>query len=140
MSPSLELQGAVVARLKADSVVGSIAADRIYDYVPRAPTGDISAEFPFVGIASWDGITDDADCIPGSSFSFDLDCWSRAVGLPEVHRLSEAVKQALHDDDTITLTTNALVYLVHRQTRTFRDQDGLSNHAVLTFEAYVEQP
>jgi branched-chain amino acid transport system substrate-binding protein len=35
---------------------------------------------------------------------------------------------------------NALVYLQHRTTRTFRDPDGLTSHAALTFEAFAEQP
>jgi hypothetical protein len=137
-SPTLELQGAIVARLKANGAVSAIVGARVYDRVPRGTDGNISATMPFVGITSFDELTEDADCVPGSSISLNLDCWSDKPGFPEVHALTEAVKQALHDDDTITLTTNALVYLTHIQTRTLRDPDGLTSHGIVTFEAAVE--
>lgn len=140
-SPFRELQGAIVVRLKATAAVTAIVSTRIFDHVPRAPTGEIlSANFPFVGIAAMTSLTDDADCYPGSALNVDIDCWSRKIGFPELHDLAEAVKQALHDDDTLTLTVNALANMQHRETRVFRDPDGITNHAVLSFEAFVEQP
>lgn len=139
MSPFKELQGAIVVRLKATAAVTAIASTRIFDHVPRASSGEISATFPFVGIASMSGLTEDADCYPGTAITIDLDCWSRAVGFPQVHDLAEAVKQALHDDDTLTLSVNALANFQHHEARFFRDPDGETSHAVLTFEAFVEQ-
>jgi len=139
-SPFKELQGAIVGRLKATGAVTAIVDDRVYDHVPRASTGEVSAKFPFVGISSFSGLTEDADCIPGMDIAIDVDCWSQKLGFPEVHDLSEAVKQALHDDDTLTLSNNALANFQHRETRAFRDPDGVTSHAVLTFSAFVEQP
>lgn len=137
-SAVLELQGAVVAAIKASSVVANIVGNRVFDHVPRSLTGDVSATFPFVAWSSDDAVTDDFDCIDGITVSFDLDCWSRQVGFPEVRRLTAAVRAVLHGSD-LALTNNASVSLRHDQTRTFRDPDGLTSHAVLTFEAILEQ-
>ncbi|NGO51612.1 DUF3168 domain-containing protein [Allomesorhizobium camelthorni] len=138
-SPAKELQGAIVSRLKADATVAALVEQRIYDHVPRSTTGDVSATFPFVGIANWQEISDDADCINGFQIFVDIDCWSRSVGFPQVHDLADAVRAALSDAE-FALSANALVYFECRENRTFRDPDGLSSHAVLTFEAFVEQP
>lgn len=135
-SAALELQGAIVAALKADTGVSGIVGDRVFDYVPRS-SGSVTAEFPFVAIADFQELTEDADCIPGAEIFVTIDVWSRAIGKPEAHRLASAVKAALTD---LTLTDFALVMLEHDSTRTLTDPDGLTTHAVLTFRAFVEQP
>ncbi|TWA16005.1 uncharacterized protein DUF3168 [Sinorhizobium medicae] len=40
----------------------------------------------------------------------------------------------------LTLATNRLISIMHRQTRVFRDPDGLTSHAVIDFVANVEKP
>lgn len=138
-SAVLELQGAIVSLLKADAGVSAIVDARIFDHVPRsAQSGEITAQFPFVGIAGTDEQSDLIDCIDGIDLSIDIDCWSRKPGAPEVRAIAHAVRAALHEAD-VSLSDNALVLLQHRQTRTFRDPDGLTSHAVLTFEALLEQ-
>lgn len=132
-SPSLELQGAVVARLKATNAVTSLVGARVYDRVPDDPT------FPYVTIGEGDELSEDADCITGFDISLDIDVWSRAVGFPEAKSISDAIRSALTSTE-LTITQNALVYFQHRQTRFLRDPDGLTQHAVLTFEAFAEQP
>jgi hypothetical protein len=135
----LELQGAIVARLQADAGVSAIVGRRVFDNVPRSPvTGAITAEYPFVGIASTDELTELIDCIDSLAVSIDIDCWSRKPGFPEVRHLAAAVRAALHDVD-VALAENAAVLFQHRQTRTFRDPDGITSHAVLTFEAVLDQ-
>lgn len=138
-SPSLELQGAIVARLRAFADVSALIGSRVFDTVPRAANGDVTAGFPYVSLGPADELTEDADCVRGFDISLQLDCWSRAVGFPEVKALSDAVRRALHDHD-LPLSANALVYFEHRQTRLLRDPDGLTSHAVMTFQAFVEQP
>lgn len=138
-SAVLELQGAIVALLKANGAVANIVDKRVFDHVPRSPqTGAITAQYPFVGIASSDELSEVIDCVDAIDLSIDIDCWSREPGFPEVRRLSEAVRKALHDVD-VALSESAIVLLQHRQTRTFRDPDGLTSHAVLSFEAALEQ-
>jgi hypothetical protein len=130
-SPSLELQGVIVSRLKAESGVRALVVDRVYDNVPA------DAGFPRITLGSTDETSDDAECIEGLAISFQIDCWSQAVGFPEARKMSDAVRRALHEAD-LTLTDNALVTIAHRQTRVFRDPDGLTSHAAMTFDAFVE--
>lgn len=132
-SPSLELQGAIVARLKAYDALELLIAQRVYDFVPTEP------EFPYVSLGPDQVVSDDADCITGFEITLQIDAWSRAVGSPEVKRVAEAVRAALHQYE-LPLTDNALVSLEHRQTRLFRDPDGLTSHAAIEIVALVEQP
>ena len=130
-APALELQAVIVSRLKADNAVRALVADRVYDNVPK------NADFPRISLGATDETSDDADCIEGLSISFQIDCWSREVGFPQVRQMSDAVRRALHDADLV-LAENALVSLTHRQTRVSRDPDGLTSHAAMTFDAFVE--
>ena len=56
-APDLELQGAVVARLKAEPAVTAIAAGRVYDQPPLLP----ERVFPYVSFGPSDTLEDDAD-------------------------------------------------------------------------------
>lgn len=132
-SPSLELQGAIVARLKAWAGLSGTVNGRVYDAVPAG------AAFPYITVGEGDETSDDADCIDGFEISLDIDIWSRANGYPEAKRISDEVRNAIKSAD-LTLPTNALVEFRHRQTRFLRDPDGLTSHAVMTFEGFAEQP
>jgi hypothetical protein len=132
-SPSLELQGAIVARLKGASPVTGIVAQRIYDAVPAV------AAFPYVSFGPSDELSDDADCITGFEVTMQLDGWSRSGGFTEARSIADAVRTALHGYE-FNLSSNALVLFEHRVTRMFRDPDGITSHAAMTFTALVEQP
>lgn len=128
-SPTLELTGAVVARLKEQGVAGG----RVYDTVPAEQA------FPYVSIGNSFEFRDDAECIDGVEVDFRLDVWSRAPGFPEALRVAEDVRAALHRAD-LSLEDNALVLIEHLRTDKLRDPDGLTSHAVVEFRAIVEQP
>lgn len=130
--PDLELQGLIVRVLRADPGVTALVAGRVYDRVPE------DFAFPYITYGPSDATSDDADCITAYAITLQLDVWSREVGFPEAKRIGEAVRTALASD-ALYLDDNALVFLEHRQTRTFRDPDGLTNHSALTFEASVER-
>ena len=132
-SPTYELQGQIVTLLKASPELTALIGGRIYDRVPESPT------FPYVSFGPSDEVSDDADCIDGFEVTMQLDVWSRAVGFPECRRIVDAVRKALPEDG-ILLADNALVTFNHRISRIFRDQDGLTSHGAMTFEAFVEQP
>lgn len=139
--PSLELQGAIVARLRADAAVSAIVADRVYDRVPatRITNGLVTpGTFPYISFGPEQIIAEDAECITGSEVILQLDCWSRAVGRVEVKRLADAVRRSL-DEAELPITTNALVLFEFDGSRVFTDPDGLTSHAVLTFRSIVEQ-
>lgn len=138
-SPSLELQGAIVAALKASADVTAIVGNRIYDMVPRSSDGSITATYPLITLSGWQEVQADAECITASEVTVSIDVWSRAVGSPEAHRLAAAVKTALHNAE-LTLTDNALVSMEHESTLTLRDPDGLTTHSVIDFRAFVESP
>lgn len=139
-SPTLELQDVIIEALRADVALTALVSGRVYDAVPpdTKRTADTGAAFPYVSLGPTSEVSDDADCIDGFEISLQIDCWSQKVGFPEVRRIADAVRAALKAE--LTLTDNALVYLQHRLTRTFRDPDGLVSHAALTFEAFAEQP
>jgi hypothetical protein len=132
-SPSLELQGAIVTRLKGVAGVTSLIRQRVYDTVPANPT------FPYVTVGPMVELSDDADCIKGFDITFDINVWSRAVGFPEAEKISDAVRIGILEPE-LTLADNALVYLQHRQNVFSRDPDGLTNRARMSFEAFAEQP
>lgn len=132
-SPSLELQGAIVARLKGVAGVTSLIGQRVYDTVPATPI------FPYVTVGPMVELSDDADCIKGFDITFDINVWSRAVGFPEAEKISDAVRIGILEPE-LALADNALVYLQHRQNVFSRDPDGLTNRARMSFEAFAEQP
>lgn len=137
MSPELELQGAIVQRLRADPTVTALVSGRVYDRVePQTP-------FPYISYAGADALTDDYDCITGLNMAVQIDCWSRSdakPGFPEAHMIADAVRMALlGETPPLSLTVNALALFNHQMTRVFRDPDGLTSHAAITFEAVVER-
>lgn len=137
MDASYDLEVVVIAALRADEAVSAIVGARIYDRVPSSPA-QIS---PYISMGPSDASQDDADCIEAEEITFQVDCWSwgdgEAFGSAEVRQLSGAVKRCLHDAE-LALSENALVTLDHRITRVMRDPDGVTNHAAMTFSAFVE--
>lgn len=126
-SAALELQGVIVAKLKADN----IASGRIYDLVPGG------VQFPYLSVGPGDSLEVDHDCIDAEEITVQVDVWSRAQGYPESLVIAAQVRQSLHRFNT-NLPTNALVSLLHRITRRMRDPDGLTSHCAVEFTALVE--
>ncbi|MET3601814.1 DUF3168 domain-containing protein [Martelella mangrovi] len=137
MDASYELAFAVMNRLKADAAVSAFVAGQVFDRVPAEP----KPQSPYTSLGPTDSVQDDAECIAGQEISFQVDCWSwgagEAYGSAEVRKLAGAVRQCLHGAE-FTLAENAFVMLEHRVTRIMRDPDGVTNHAAMTFSAFVE--
>lgn len=129
--PSLELQTAVVTKLKADSGVAAIVANRIYDFVPP------DADFPYVSIADSQVLPDKADCIDGTEISFGIDGWSRSKTIPEVKQISKAIVAALDDKD-LTVSGYAAVVFELQSISYLRDPDGLTRHVAISFRALIQ--
>jgi hypothetical protein len=128
---SLELQKAIVARLRADAGVTALVGQRVYDQVPTSP------QFPYVSLGPDQIALSRADCYDGSEINLQVDAWSRAVGFPEVKRIGDAVRAALQDAP-LSLTGYRLLDITFVEARTFRDPDGLTSHAAMTFRALTE--
>ena len=125
--PGLELQGAIVAALKASAVAGG----RIYDQVPQ------STDFPYVSIGEMQVIDDDAEYVGGVEVYATLHVWSRAAGKPEAANIAAAVRGAIHEQD-LRLPFWRLVEIRHQSTRLMTDPDGITAHGVMTFRALAD--
>lgn len=123
----------MVSRLKGWGDLTAIVGTKVYGHVP------LDAPFPYVSLGAMSEAQDDAECITAAEISIRWDAWSRAIGAPEVLRIAEAVKAALHGYEPV-LADNALVLLEHLRTDTIRDSDGLTIHAIIEFRALIEQP
>ena len=136
-SPELELTGEIVALLKADAAVSALIGGRVYD--DAAP----NATFPYVTIGPVDLVQDDADCLVSGEVTMQLDVWARATATASARaqalRITDAIRAAVREAE-IEMDSNALVHLEHRNTRTFRDPDGLTIHSAIELLAIVEQP
>ncbi|NTG85864.1 DUF3168 domain-containing protein [Agrobacterium rhizogenes] len=135
-SAELELQGAIDVRLKADATLMALA-NGVYDIPPSGCWATPKEGYVTLGEAQT--IRDDATCISGGQVFLTLHAWSRKVGYPAVKKMADAVVESLHLAP-LALPTNRLVSIMHRQTRTFRDADGLTSHAVIEFVANTEKP
>ncbi len=135
--PSLDLQIAIVARLKGYQPLTALIGNRVYDHVPRDGTGKVTADFPYVSFGPEQVLPDGWDCGNASEIVIQLDAWSRAVGFPEVKKIAGAVRDALDDAD-LPLADSALVSLEFDGRRVMRDPDGKTSHAVIMFKAVVE--
>lgn len=131
MDPVLEIQGAIIARLKADAGVTSLVAQRVYDIPPATATK------PYISIGPSNYATEDADCVYGGEVMIQVDAWSEATVLSEVRRIADAVRKAIRSAD-LSLTTNALVTLDHW--RTDYIVDGAIKQASVRFTGIVEEP
>lgn len=129
--PLFELQRALYACLSTDAAVSAMVSGRVFDRVPA------DAQAPYISFGPMTADDDGADCIDGLSVSVQIDAWSQAVGYGEVKEIAGAVRKAIAAAD-LALNTHALADITHRSTRILRDPDGLTSHAVLTFEASIE--
>lgn len=127
--PSLLLQGAIVAALKASPAV---AGGRIYDSVPPSPS------FPYVTIGLSDTVGDDNECWDASECNVQVHVWSRAVGMPEAKGIAAMVRDRLTTE--FSLTDFRVVNAQYVTTRYLRDPDGLTTHAVVELTYLIDHP
>lgn len=133
-SSDLELQGAIVARLKARSTLTAIVAQRIYD---RPPT---NAPFPYVEYGESQALRDDVTCLKADLIYVTIHVWSQySGGFKELKEIINEVVEAL-DDAPLVLPSHRLVSLTRQDTRHFKDPDEVTTHGVVEFVARVETP
>lgn len=133
-SSDLELQGAIVARLKARSTLTAFVAQRIYD---RPPT---NAPFPYVEYGESQVLRDDVTCLKANLIYVKIHVWSQySGGFKELKEVINEVVEAL-DDAPLVLPSHRLVSLTRQDTRHFKDPDEVTTHGVVEFVARVETP
>ncbi|TIX89191.1 DUF3168 domain-containing protein [Rhizobium sp. P44RR-XXIV] len=135
-SAEFELQGAIEMRLKADATLMSLV-NGVYDQPPSKAWATPKEGYVTIGEAQT--LREDATCVDGSEIYLTMHAWSRKVGFPAVKQMADAIVNSLHLAP-LALPTNRLISLMHRQTRTFRDPDGFTSHAVIEFVAHTEKP
>ncbi len=133
MSPSLELQRALVADLKAQSSISALVGGRVYDNVPERPT------FPYVSFGPEDHTNQDAECIRAQSLFIQLDVWSREPSSAECRNILDALKRRI-EANQYSVSSNAVVgeAQIERQ-RIMRDSDGRTWHGILSVVFEIEQ-
>jgi hypothetical protein len=134
-SAELELQAAIVPLLKADATLTPLV-NGVYDQPPA--TSWATPKEGYVTIGEAQTLRDDATCLEGGRVFLTLHGWSRKVGYPAVRAIADAVVEALHMK-ALAMPTHRFISIMHRQTRTFRDPDGLSSHAVIDFIASYDR-
>jgi Protein of unknown function (DUF3168) len=130
--PSLELQKALVAALKADAGVNAIIAGRIYDGVPSNPVK------PYVSLGPFQLLPEHGDCLDGGEAFITLDGWAAGPSTVDVKRLGTAIAKALDHAALVLDAPQRLVEMEIDGTQYMRDPDGLTAHAVITVHAWTE--
>lgn len=134
-SPELELQAAIVPLLKADATLTPLV-NGVYDQPPAACWATPKEGYVTIGEAQT--LREDATCLEGGRVFLTLHGWSRKVGYPAVRAIADAVVEALHLAP-LSMPTHRFISIMHRQTRTFRDSDGVTSHAVIDFIASYDR-
>lgn len=133
-NPDLELQGAIVARLKARAGLTAKVAQRIYD---RPPT---NAPFPYVEYGESQVIRDDVGCLKSNLIYVTIHVWSQySGGFKELKEIIHEVVEAL-DEAPLVLPSHRLISIARQDTRHFKDPDEVTTHGVVEFVARVETP
>lgn len=130
VDPSLELQIALIARLRAFPALATLVGGRIYDAPPP------SAAYPYVTLGEDQILPDAGTDYDGADVTLTLHVWSKATGFPETKRIAAAIRAALAAE--LPLTALRLVDLVYEGARYLREPDGLVSHGVVTFTALTE--
>jgi Protein of unknown function (DUF3168) len=129
--PSLQLQKAIVARLKAGAT-GALVAGRIYDAVPG------NAAKPYVSFGPFQLLPEHGDCLDGGEAFVTLDGWAAGPDTVQVKSLGTAIAADLDRAELALDAPQRLVEMSIEQTQYTRDPDGITAHAVVTVHAWTE--
>lgn len=132
LDPSVQLQSAIVAALKASGALPDVVGDRVYDEPPTAPT------FPYVTLGDCQVLPDKSSCYDGTECYPVIDVWSRKTGYGEAKTIAAAVLAQLDDQtQNITMASFSAIVFERHDYRTLRDPDGLTRRVNMTFRALI---
>jgi len=126
--PSLPLQGAIVAALKA---LNTAAGSNVFDRVPD------SNPFPRITVGAGQSVPVDENCYEGTESTIQIDAWSREVGFPQVKQIASAVRGLLHNGD-LALSGHTLELMKIDSITFERDPDGLTSRARIQLRALTQ--
>ena len=134
LGPSLELQGAIVTALTADTAVKALIGN------PPRINPQQSKTWPgsYIKIGEGQEIPDLAECVDGTEVFFDIHIWSRAdTSFADAKKIAATIWDCL-SVASLTLTENRFL-LIERSNQThLRDPDGVTLHVVLTLRILTE--
>lgn len=139
---NLQLRRAILPMLKAETVIASLTAGRVYSEAPPS-----LPDYPFIRYGNSDGTPTEWSCTEGSENAVTIHIFSKADGTDEVTRLRKAVVRALDgktrqleaDPDT-GATATAVDMTVAFLPAIFRDgDDAASWHGVVNLNVTVAE-
>lgn len=121
----------------ADLEIVAIVGDRVYDDPPANPAT------PWVRIGETFSMREDATCVDVAYTDLTIHVWSVIGGKAANSALCDRIGRALHetslsDFPAIDPSGEIVVELEHRSNQTFTDQDGRTQHGVVTVRAITE--
>lgn len=139
-SPSLELQGAIVAAVRADEPL-SLLIGGIYDRVQRgadgAPLATVWGEAQgYISFGPEDVVSEEGGCIGIDDVSIQLDIWSRQPGRVHCKQIMHELRRVMRG---IATTGNPIVSRSDPFSQIVRDPDGLTMHGILRYEFGMER-
>lgn len=123
--PSLILQGAINAALRASNVADSA----IYDAVPN------DAQLPYISFGPSQVIDNSTNCYASYEVFQQLDVWSDGAGFVECKQIAGEVVNALSQ---LQETDTQIIIFEHETTRYFRDSELTISHGVVSVRAIIE--
>ena len=128
MSPDLELQKAIFARLTSDVALAALVDTRIHDNAP----GDVT--HPYLVL----GESETRDWPAGIEHRLAFHCFTRGGGRSQAKTIVGAVHAALHDA-ALALEGHSLVNLRFIDAATRREADGITWRGTIRFRAITEE-
>ncbi len=135
MSPELELQKYLYDAITGDAAVMA-EINAVYDRVPKDPFG---SKDMYVSFGPHSLVEDDSECITSDQHTFQIDVWSRKVGMVELKTAAHLIRRLLHNRN-VPMIDNGLALMSVSGVQYMRDPDGLTNHGVITVVAMIEEP
>lgn len=130
---ALELQKAVRTRLAADSATTALVSTRIYDEPPTPVT------YPFIRFGGIVPRADDTDGSTGADVTLYLEAFSQTTGRVEATQILEAVRTALHRQETnVSLTGFHLIDLRCENYMVEKNADDRGHKGSILFNANIQ--
>lgn len=123
-----EMQTAIFAALNGATDAGA----NVFDQVPE------SNPFPRITIGDEQVIDDSNTCQNGWEVFSDVHCWSRPESGSKIEVKTIAAQAVTAVEAIAALAGFTLVSIKHQTTRFFRDPDGQTEHAVVSFRALID--
>ena len=132
MSFELVAQQAIYAKMN-----GNIGAT-VYDDVPMLPSGQPSANFPYVVIGNDTLVAWDNDSQLGADITITLHIWSRAAGMKEAKTIAGQIYDLLHHA-TFSIPGYSVIDCLSEFSEFMTDPDGETRHGVLRYRLTIQE-